>query len=485
MSEFSELLEQLMKARNATASDLARYLNTDKSIVYKIMKGTRMPSSPQNVKDMSAFLRLPPPEAQLMLDYYKMSLVGKDKFYRRAAVAEFISGKFTHITPSISGKSMKTTFSKEDYNAMTIESEAESSRFLLHELLREAEKGEQGEIYLITNYLNKKMCDLVELVLRDYPELKVTHLISFSTLSSNHAGGSHYNLDVLKTALSLRGSSKNYKVLYVYDASAGEIITLLPFSNYVITSDSVMMLTNEGAHSIVSRNEGVRKMYGEFLLRASRDARPVFSSDDNYGSHVKRLNRQKEGDREPTYLFSRMPLFHYFISSDMLHNAMTQNELTELEDEREMHLFLHNGLTVITSGAVTLFFSLESVRDFMNTGIFPIRKRAHIAPVDLKDRVMILRRFLVNAGSIKFCLLKKQFGSTRESFTMELSSRKLAIGYSGFNGEYVNTEISEAGLCRTFMDFMLALQEDEEFSYPREEALQCIRDLIEEYEAKL
>ena len=74
MSEFSQLLTDYVHRKNVRIYSLAEYCGIDRSLMYKIIHGKRMPSSASAVDKISEFLQLTPAEHRELHTTFRISL---------------------------------------------------------------------------------------------------------------------------------------------------------------------------------------------------------------------------------------------------------------------------------------------------------------------------------------------------------------------------------------------------------------------------
>ena len=88
MSEFSQLLTDYVHRKDVRIYSLAEYCGIDRSLMYKIIHGKRMPSSAGTVDKISEFLRLTPAEHRELHTAFRISLEGRNNYYRRLDILE-------------------------------------------------------------------------------------------------------------------------------------------------------------------------------------------------------------------------------------------------------------------------------------------------------------------------------------------------------------------------------------------------------------
>ena len=92
MSVFSDALSQLIDSKKIKVYDMIRYLEIDRSTMYQIIKGKRNPPADSQIEKMADFMLLTPSEREDLLEQAKITRLGKNIYYQRKGVAEFMCG---------------------------------------------------------------------------------------------------------------------------------------------------------------------------------------------------------------------------------------------------------------------------------------------------------------------------------------------------------------------------------------------------------
>lgn len=91
MSVFSEYLSHLVTERNAKVASLYKYCDVDRSTMYQYINGKRkVPPSMELVNKIAGFFHLTPIEYEKLKEAYFITKTGKDVYYRRKSVENFI-----------------------------------------------------------------------------------------------------------------------------------------------------------------------------------------------------------------------------------------------------------------------------------------------------------------------------------------------------------------------------------------------------------
>lgn len=91
MTQFSTVLESLMKEKNIKTYAIAQYCGIDRSNMYKILNGKRNPASEEVVNRMAEYMRLMAVEQKRLLEAYQITVMGAETYYRRKSVENFLT----------------------------------------------------------------------------------------------------------------------------------------------------------------------------------------------------------------------------------------------------------------------------------------------------------------------------------------------------------------------------------------------------------
>ena len=91
MNEFSEYLKKILDFKEMTVHDLANLTNIDRPNMYKIVQGKRLPRNLMVINRIADGLMLTTSERENFYSMYKMSLMGRDNYYRWKNVKDFLS----------------------------------------------------------------------------------------------------------------------------------------------------------------------------------------------------------------------------------------------------------------------------------------------------------------------------------------------------------------------------------------------------------
>ena len=483
MSEFSELLSRIIADKSVSVIELARYCDLDRSSMYKIVKGSRLPASLDSVYRMSSYLRLSPDEKNTFVNTYRMSQMGRDVFLRRQAVAEFLREPLIPLYDVYAEKEMlpPNVNEEERPEVRALNTKQEVVFELTHAFVREAARGETAEVFLLLNCGDEHVLRMMDFVARENPNLRFHHLIGLSSRTEISMEGD-YNMNMLRQMLSFCSATDNYEARYLYAPYAGRMDPLNPMANTLITSDTVIQYSYSSGHGIMYTTKEMVQFFRHFYGRAEKDAMPAFNVTPSFMEHLRAVS--SETKKKPVHS-------NYYTSDASMIVFLNKEQLAEVNDHKsereteELYQIIEQGRRRILDGSISLFGSLSSLERFLEDGtsaLVPQEKRNMVSPT---ERIAMVRKLAKYSKVIDLYLLKHSLSSTQIDMGLEQTSQHALLRYSRAKGESFFVEIDEPGICASFDDFLESLKEDTEMVYSKEEAAEKIRELADAYEKKL
>lgn len=101
MNTFTNLLNEFIKDKHISINELIRYLNIDRSTMYKILKGQRKPSHVNIVHKIASYLRLNQVQKNNLLDAYYIATEGEYIYFGRKHVETFLASFSFHMNTNL------------------------------------------------------------------------------------------------------------------------------------------------------------------------------------------------------------------------------------------------------------------------------------------------------------------------------------------------------------------------------------------------
>lgn len=478
MSDFSQLLSCHIHSKDIKTYALAQYCGLDRSNMYKIINGKRKPSSRELVLKICKFMQLSHAEQKEMEQAYEITLIGHDTYYRRKAVIDFFNNFCLSKLnlPVLSELNTEILFEK---GSVTLNTMAEVNRSLLYIISLEAKKS-NGTIDLLV----QPDCDFLMNILAaenyDCSQTTIRHIICLNNSTSESSTYPNYNLHCLEKILPLYSNVDKYNCFYYYDHIDSKCSKFTLFPYVIITSQFACLLTGDMTQGILTNAPEsltlFKDIFNQYLSMASPLLRPI----NDVTEQISYLNNISHVVRSG-YSFQMVPCLTPYLTHDILDKYIIQ----ELPNRSEFIQAMDNYIKVflssyMTPDNITYIFSLNGVKKFLDTGRVSEYPYDIYHPLEMTDRIHLIRKLMLNLPIQNYRVLKKDIGHLDNEIFLQVTQ---PMGYIMFSTpqdhRLIYLDIEEPGLLYTFWDFCETL--DDALFYTTTEAIEILRDLIEQY----
>lgn len=476
MPDFATLLSEHIHNKNIKTYALAQYCNLDRSNMYKIIKGQRKPSSLEMVEKMCKFMHLSPSEQADMEEAYHIALIGRENYYRRKAVQQFFE-EFRFPTLQLPATPPANVSDYAD-NITLLHSHHEINRSLLYIISSELKKT-GGKVSLLIQPDYTFLMNV--LTAGDYASssVDIRHIICLNNNRNVSSARQNYNLKCLKNILPLYSNHYQYHCYYYYDDidAVTSAFTLFPYA--VITTEYACLISSDMQSGFITKEPESLKLlsylFGQYLAQTTPLLRPV----TDLGKQLQCVENTMQNINEG-YFFQTLPCLTRFLTADMLETYIIKDlpHRTELLDK--LKNYLRELQTIPASANFTFICSIEGVKKFLHTGRVGEYPAYAYDPLNLNDRLFLIRQLANAMLSGHNRLLKQTIGMIDHEFYLFAGRQN---GYFMFQtpntDRMIYLNIEEPGLLFTFFDFCDTL--DDEMFFTSEEAYRKIQELIQEY----
>ena len=417
-------------------------------------------------------------EQKEMEQAYEITLIGHDTYYRRKAVIDFFNNfRLSKLNlPVLSELNTEILFEK---GSVTLNTMAEVNRSLLYIISLEAKKS-NGTIDLLV----QPDCDFLMNILAaenyDCSQTMIRHIICLNNSTSESSTYPNYNLHCLEKILPLYSNVDKYNCFYYYDHIDSKCSKFTLFPYVIITSQFACLLTGDMTQGILTNAPEsltlFKDIFNQYLSMASPLLRPI----NDVTEQISYLNNISHVVRSG-YSFQMVPCLTPYLTHDILDKYIIQ----ELPNRSEFIQAMDNYIKVflssyMTPDNITYIFSLNGVKKFLDTGRVSEYPYDIYHPLEMTDRIHLIRKLMLNLPIQNYRVLKKDIGHLDNEIFLQVTQ---PMGYIMFSTpqdhRLIYLDIEEPGLLYTFWDFCETL--DDALFYTTTEAIEILRDLIEQY----
>ena len=477
MSEFSDLLTEYTHRKGTRIYSLAEYCGMERSMMYKVIRGKRMPSSIKTLDKISKFLHLTPSEYQELSTAYKVSLEGRDNYYRRRDIMNFLNNFRNIMDTGVSLLPPRTYFSSDGPNiALTTASEVNQAVYTLVTHLIE---GEERRLCIIAPPEFTFLIELLTSLMKEEDSISIDHIMCLNNNEHITSDKKNYNLHCLMKILPLCTCGCSYQPYYYYDNITSRLDTFRLFPYLILTESRALVLSETFETGFMTKQPDFLRLLKNIFSDYRKKARPLLQKISDVSSQLAYVQEFLRDDTSVEYSFQMTPCMTDLLTEEFLEKYI----ISELPARQS---FIHNLMLHVTNTHerhqnrnLILIFSLEGIREFLETGLLEEYPSDIYLPPRPEDRLKLIKRFAdeCHSGSHRIRMLKHSIGTVKNGANIYITP---GAGYLLFtpNGSnspvYLN--IQESGLTNAFLDFFETL--DSELFYTQDEALSRLNELV-------
>lgn len=480
MSEFSDLLTEYTHRKDTRIYALAEYCGMDRSMMYKVIRGKRMPSSIKTLDKIAEFLHLTPAEYQELSTAYRISLEGRDNFYRRRDIMDFLSNFRNIMDAGVSLLPPRTLISSDSPNiTLTTASEVNQAVYTLVTRLIEEE---EGRLCMIAPPEFTFLIRLLVSLMKEEDSIAIDHIMCLNNTEQITADKKNYNLHCLMDILPLCTCGCHYQPYYYYDNITSRLDTFRLFPYLLLTESRAILLSETFETGFMTRQPDFLRLLKDMFSGYIEQARPLLQKISDVSSQLAYVQEFLRDDTSSEYSFQMTPCMTDLLSEDFLEKYI----IPELPERQTFiqHFLLHiqNTYERHQKRNLILIFSLEGVKEFLDTGLLEEYPSDIYLPPKPEDRLKLIIRFAeeCRSGAHPIRMLKQSIGTIKNGANIYITPK---AGYLLFtpvgSSAPVYLNIQESGLTSAFWDFLETL--DDELFYTHEEALLRLDELIQQY----
>lgn len=459
MSEFSDLLSLLIKAKDINIGSLTSYCDLDRSTMYKLINGRRNPASKEQVRRMAEFMNLSPMEHQTLMDAYQITRIGWDVFYRRRSIVEFIlnfqnihaksSFYFSAAAPEESAPA------PQGEGTVPLSGRVQVSSAIHSLCLRALQEGE-GSLSILAQPEHLEALDVAASLLSSPAELAVHHIICINNSRSLLRSRQDYNLQCLTRIIPFFGIGCQYHPYYYYDDVNSHFHNLNFMPCLFLSRSLAVICSSDLKEGILFRTAPLTELLQSRFDSILKSSQPlILSFHSSLGFHLKEFPAVMGSSGDGCSLSAEPCLVPYF-SEEFLKKYLRGS----LPGSTELLEPVRNYVETISKTLLRNYFTQDGARKFLETGRMHEIPEEYYTPLEYADRVLLLRRLQSQLAAGRQIRL---MNTPLDRFPMNLhifSSPDLGyILFSGGGKPLNYLLLKEQNLLGAFYDFASTMEE--------------------------
>lgn len=481
MSEFSEAFTELIKEKDIQVYPLVKYCNMDRSTMYKIISGKRKPPSEPIFNKICDFMHLSPLEYDKFQTAYRITLMGKENYYRRRNVEDFIlsfPSESNALLSSISDHlQMKYVGSALPSKDAFLSNQLECNQALHHILIKEGNK-HNGKIALLLQPDHEFLFGVLANLTPDLASspISVEHIICLSKKTQLDPDNRLYNLSYLKNILPLYISNIAYKPYYFYDDITAHYYNHNAFSCMILTTEYAMSCTSDYSTGILHNDaQTVQAMWKLYYSYQSK-CMPLFHTAASIEEYMSSDNMGQ--GKTSSYFIQPEPCLLPFITPQMMENVIYPHIPERSSLLSKLQQFVSESKERITSPKMHYYHTREGLISFAETGRLIEIPNNFYKPFSKKERILLLQQLLTACHTCCYRLLKKPLNILPNNFHLCVNENSGYLLFTNGHKKEVCLIFREPSMVLTFLDYASWISENN-YLASEEESKNFISEVIQ------
>jgi len=265
MLGFSEYLQNFMKTNSISMVELAKETDIDRTVIYRYVKGTRIPSDMDTVARIADAMQMSVSEKKYLLKEYDKLVFGKPMVYSYQYIKKLLRSLERPDRNVISVNEQWKTVSKVKMDAPIIElmTKEEIITYILDLFRYVAETADASEkIFLVMQPVYDEIQRLIPQIFRRC-NVRLEQIVCME----QNINQSYKNLETFYGILPPCFLLPGYDVYYYYDSLGNHLNTMTSMPNILIVRDYVVQFDYEMEHGFVLKNDiyaaAMRRQYNK------------------------------------------------------------------------------------------------------------------------------------------------------------------------------------------------------------------------------
>ncbi len=480
MNPFSIELESLMREKDIKTYALAQYCGIDRSNMYKVINSKRTPTSEEVVVKMAEYMRLKPSERKSLLESYMVTVMGRDTFYRRKCIEEFLTA-FHANTFSL----MRDIYVQE-FMSVQINKEKMLSRrgdlvtgrqltALIQSVLTLEAQKEHGHIRLMMQPTGSNVMEMLMVLGEQKETLTIDHIFCLANADTIDAENNDYNLDSIGAIIPMFAQCRcSYYPHCYYDNISAKDDRFNLMSSMIVTSDYAVIFSKKDRYGLLLDSEAtIHQLSQKFdvLMEDTRLLAKKFVSLEEQLAGFPAMDFQVPG-----YDFQPEGCMVPFITPEIVQKYVIPELLANKQLTENVGRYLVNTTASVRNTPGTYLFTESGIRSFLENGRISELPFSLYRPLEPEDRISMVEGMTEFLASGKYKLLKPNSPIELSELCIYASAHDgyIMVPSSGTDRIYIS--ICEASILNAFTDYFENI--DPKYVYTPEEGVEVLQKLI-------
>ena len=466
MSIFSQLLQEHFQEKKVKIYQIAQLSSIERTLLQKILNGSRKPSSEEQVVRLAQALMLTASETRELKNAYQILHMGEENWSRRSAVWKLIQSFHVNDAPFEMGFSPDVSFASQEDNTVVYGSI--NVKRALYSILLQESCNPQGEISMISQPDFSFLISSLSII--NFTHLPITHFISFGSRSEDSTS----NLNLLERIIPTLLTCKGYTPFGYYENTASLFGPNAFLPNMVLTTRCFILISSDYDHAVISTNRDFMKLLSNFIKQKRASAFPIFEKQTSFEAYLDSI--LSEPPYSQRYMMLDKPYLLPFLTPQLCDRYLHGSEL----GEERMDALKKHILRLQQTESIHSIFSLDGLSQFYSTGRFTEMPKLYYSTLHQQDIRSLLTEALAmqDQGRYQMHMTKQPHLTFPPNLSIRaFSSLQVSFIINHPKVGFLSLSLQDPSFSFAIFDFMQYMME-ENLSYSPEESAALVRSFL-------
>ena len=485
MSEFTVMLEELIKEKEIQISELVRYCGFDRKEFFKLLQGKGKLPEEETVHRMTLFMKLTPFEQREFHEAYQMSVLGKNRYFMRKQVQDLIEhfpecfqpASESNITEIIPDRS-----ENQGKECIPLSSQTEVNQWVHRICLQEAKEGKDSRICMFMQADYRFIFDLLQSLKKFNENLEIEHVTFVDVSDDIPEETEFYNLGYLKNILPLYISGMNYRLYSIKENLQACKEGIEGFSSLILTSEHVLLCTADFGRGMVYHSQEIldyfRNRYQEYRNRGELR----FHIIDDIRHQISTLG-DMGWDKRVSYALQPEPCLLSFLTPEIMEAAVWSQLPGRAEMLQIAGRFIENARIRVEKGINHFYCTKEALDRFAMDGCLPEVPSEIYRPLLTEERIKLIKEAIPLCQKGVFRFMKPPLDHLAANLHLCINEKEGYLLFRNMSGKNVYLIMHDRKLLLAFWDFLSSM--DDRLLYTEKETEDYFIKVLRRLEEKL
>lgn len=472
MSLFSDTLSEYIKSKKLKIYQLANLSGIDRTLIQKMISGTRKPANRGQILNLSRALSLTHSETENLINAYCILEIGEENWRRYKSIQQLIQS--FHIVEPTSNISINISdFSFPDLcNTKVIHTSTTVNR-ILHSILLKESVHPDGFIKMMVQPTYSFLLNCLTSI--NFKQTPIDHYLCLESTPSQEI----MNLENIQRIVPVLLNCRNYTSYGYYDHINSIFSSSVFLPNIILTSRYMIQISSDFSEAVVTDNAELVDLCQKYFDLQQTNSWPIFEQIKSFDEY---LHFMPSGQNvASSYCIMNHPCVLSVLSPEILKRVLHLSMLSP-----DTITLLDSNLQASSESTLSTFsfFSMEGLIQFCNSGAFAEVPATFYSYLNKAEIQYLLERIisLSEVGLYHPRIFRPSVFEIPENLCIGTVSRqKSAIIFNHPQKGFLAFDVKNITFSSAIYDFMEYLQMEETMTYSEEESLQKIKDYLESY----